>query len=108
MTEVRRQRSEVSKSISLCSFLFALRSVHRSVLKRISDFRLLISGSCAMLLALSFSADAQQLKVYRVGVLLPGEAWYEIVDGLRVGLSELGLEEKKRFVSAAGKPKVKS
>ena len=43
-------------------------------------------------------AEAQQPKVYRVGVLVPGEAWYEIIDGLRVGLRELGLEEGKQFV----------
>ncbi len=52
----------------------------------------------AMLSALSFPAEAQQPKVYRVGVLLPGGAWYEIIDGLRVGLRELGLEEGKQFV----------
>jgi putative ABC transport system substrate-binding protein len=51
-----------------------------------------------MLFALCFSAEAQQPKVYRVGVLLPGAAWYEIVDGLRVGLRELGLGEGKQFV----------
>jgi ABC-type uncharacterized transport system substrate-binding protein len=51
-----------------------------------------------MLLALCFSVEAQQPKVYRVGVLLPGEAWYVIIDGLRVGLKELGLEEGKHFV----------
>jgi ABC-type uncharacterized transport system substrate-binding protein len=43
-------------------------------------------------------AQAQQPKAYRVGVLLPGETWHEIVDGLRVGLRELGLEEGKQFV----------
>jgi putative ABC transport system substrate-binding protein len=52
----------------------------------------------ALLFALSFPAQAQQPKVYRVGVLLPGEAWYEIIDGLRAGLRELGLEEGKQFV----------
>jgi putative ABC transport system substrate-binding protein len=31
-----------------------------------------------------------------VGVLVPGEAWYEIIDGLRVGLKQLGLEEGKQ------------
>jgi putative tryptophan/tyrosine transport system substrate-binding protein len=51
----------------------------------------------AMLLALCSPAAAQQLKVYRVGVLLPGEAWYEIIDGLRVGLRQLGLEEGKQY-----------
>ena len=45
-------------------------------------------------------AEAQQPKIYRVGVLLPGEAWYEIIDGLRVGLRQLGLEEEKQFILA--------
>jgi putative ABC transport system substrate-binding protein len=52
----------------------------------------------AMLCALSFSASAQQPKPYRVGVLVPGEAWYEIVDGLRAGLKQLGFEEGKQYV----------
>ena len=43
-------------------------------------------------------AQAQQPKAYRIGVLLPGEQWHEIVDGLRVGLRELGIEEGKQFV----------
>jgi len=43
-------------------------------------------------------SDAQQSKPYRVGVLLPGDAWYVIIDGLRNGLKELGLEEGKQFV----------
>jgi ABC-type uncharacterized transport system substrate-binding protein len=52
---------------------------------------------CAMLLALSPSAKAQQSKVHRIGVLLPGGALYETVDGLKAGLRELGLEEGKQF-----------
>jgi putative tryptophan/tyrosine transport system substrate-binding protein len=52
----------------------------------------------ALLLALCSAASAQQPKVYRVGVLLPGEAWYEIIEGLRVGLRQLGLEEGKQIV----------
>jgi putative ABC transport system substrate-binding protein len=55
---------------------------------------------CAMLFALCSTVEAQQPKVYRVGVLLPGEAWYEIVDGLRVGLKQLGLEEGKQLTLA--------
>jgi putative tryptophan/tyrosine transport system substrate-binding protein len=51
-----------------------------------------------MLFALCFPVEAQQPKVYRVGVLLAGEAWYEIIDGLRAGLKELGLEEGKQIV----------
>jgi putative tryptophan/tyrosine transport system substrate-binding protein len=42
--------------------------------------------------------EAQQPNVYRVGVLLPGDDWYEIIDGLRVGLRQLGLEEGKQFI----------
>ena len=45
-------------------------------------------------------AQAQQPKVYRVGVLLPGEPWYETIDGLRVGLRQLGFEEGKQFILA--------
>ena len=45
-------------------------------------------------------AEAQQPKVYRVGVLTAGGVWYETIDGLRVGLRELGLEEGKQFILA--------
>jgi putative ABC transport system substrate-binding protein len=58
-------------------------------------------GIVAIVLTFIFGgavATAQQPKVYRVGVLVPGEAWYEIVDGLRFGLRQLGLEEGKQFV----------
>src|SRR5437870_11130461 len=51
-----------------------------------------------MLLALGVIAEAQQPRVYRVGVLLPASVWYEIIDGLRVGVRQLGLEEGKQFV----------
>jgi putative ABC transport system substrate-binding protein len=51
----------------------------------------------ALLFALCFSAEAQQAKVYRVGVVTAGGAWYEVIDGLRVGLRQLGLEEGKQF-----------
>ena len=55
---------------------------------------------CAMLFALCSSAPAQQAKVYHVGVLVPGEAWYEIVDGLRAGLKQLGFVEGKQYTLA--------
>src|SRR5918994_3193745 len=51
-----------------------------------------------VLLAVAVIAQAQQPKVYGVGVLLPGAHWYDIVDGLRAGLKELGLEEGKQFI----------
>jgi ABC-type uncharacterized transport system substrate-binding protein len=43
-------------------------------------------------------AEAQPPKVYRVGVIYPGGAWYETIDGLWVGLKQLGFEEGKQFV----------
>jgi putative ABC transport system substrate-binding protein len=43
-------------------------------------------------------AEAQQPKVSRVGVLSPGGAWYETIDGLWVGLKQLGFEQGKQFV----------
>jgi putative ABC transport system substrate-binding protein len=59
------------------------------------SFFWLASGT--LLVALSASALAQQPKAFRVAVLVPTEAWYEMVDGLRAGLKQLGLEEGKQF-----------
>ena len=39
----------------------------------------------------------QQPKVYRIGVLIPGDLWYEITDGLKVGLRQLGFQDGKHF-----------
>ena len=60
---------------------------------------------CALLLALSYSASAQQPKIYRVGVVTAGGAWYEVIDGLRAGLKQLGFEEGKQFTLAIGDTK---
>src|SRR5947207_14496967 len=72
---------------------FGFSSGGKTMTKKISVFLLAI-----ILLAAVPLAHAQQPKVYRVGVILPGEAWYEIIDRLRVGLRQLGLEEGKQFV----------
>jgi len=53
-----------------------------------------------VILAFVHLAEAQQAKVHRVGVLLQGSEWYTVLDGLRDGLRELGLEEGKQFVLA--------
>jgi putative tryptophan/tyrosine transport system substrate-binding protein len=45
-------------------------------------------------------AKTQQPKVYRIGVVTAGGAWYEVIDGLRVGLKQLGLVEGKQFTLA--------
>jgi putative ABC transport system substrate-binding protein len=49
------------------------------------------------LLSIDPSVEAQQPKVYRIGVVIPGGPLYEAVDGLRTGLRELGLQEGKQF-----------
>lgn len=59
-----------------------------------------LSFLAAMLVALCPSAKAQQQKVYRIGVLFLGGPWYETIDGLRVGLKAIGLEEGKQFTLA--------
>jgi putative ABC transport system substrate-binding protein len=50
------------------------------------------------LAGVSLVANAQQTKLHRVGVILPGGAYYAAIDGLREGLKELGLEEGKQYV----------
>jgi putative ABC transport system substrate-binding protein len=70
--------------------------------RKIAGFKLCAGLSAlsllgALLLALCPSANAQQQKVHRIGVLFPGGPWYEAVDGLRVGLKEMGLEEGKQY-----------
>jgi putative ABC transport system substrate-binding protein len=67
-------------------------------MKIISHWRpVVILGITAILLAICVSAHAQQTKVSRIGVLVPGPAWYEIIDGLRSGLKDLGVHEGKQF-----------
>src|SRR5215475_14930534 len=56
-------------------------------------------GFCLLaivLLTASF-ADAGHAKVHRIGVFFPGGPLSETIDGLRGGLSELGLAEGKQF-----------
>ena len=42
--------------------------------------------------------EAQQARLYRVGVVLQGGSYSAAVDGLRDGLKDLGLEEGKQVV----------
>jgi putative ABC transport system substrate-binding protein len=53
-----------------------------------------------LLCAVFSPTHAQQPNIYRIGVLVPGGARYEIIDGLRAGLHELGFEEGKQFTLA--------
>jgi len=50
----------------------------------------------AMLFALCASAQAQQAKVYRVGVIEPAAPFSAIVEGMRDGLKKLGYEDGKQ------------
>jgi putative tryptophan/tyrosine transport system substrate-binding protein len=55
-------------------------------------------GLLLALLAAPLSVAAQQLRIYRVGVVLHGGSYSAAIDGLRDGLKELGLEEGKHFI----------
>jgi putative ABC transport system substrate-binding protein len=61
--------------------------------------RLTLTGVLILtVLAATLAIEAQQARVYRVGVVLLGGPYSAAVDGLRDGLRELGLEEGKQFV----------
>jgi putative tryptophan/tyrosine transport system substrate-binding protein len=53
-----------------------------------------------VLIALAEPVQAQPSKAQRIGVILPGGPLYGIVEGLRHGLKELGLQEEKQFTLA--------
>jgi putative ABC transport system substrate-binding protein len=80
-------------------FLFLFRSRFSSVALKsaIRNSQCAILGG-ALLLALSFSAEAQQAKAYHVGVIHLGGPFSTMIEGLRNGLGELGLLEGKHFV----------
>jgi putative tryptophan/tyrosine transport system substrate-binding protein len=50
------------------------------------------------LFAAPLSVEAQQARVYRVGVVLHGGSYSAALEGLRDGLRDLGFEEGKQFV----------
>ena len=60
--------------------------------RRESLLALLALGSTPLVI------EAQQGRVYRVGVITLGGTYSAAIDGLREGLRELGLEEGKQFV----------
>src|ERR1044071_1461349 len=70
--------------------------VWAAVPKPMSDLRLLIAGSCALLFAVCFSAEAQQSKkVPRIGVLAQSSAYFlsTQLEAFRRGLREVGYVE---------------
>jgi putative ABC transport system substrate-binding protein len=60
--------------------------------------RIVFSLLLTVLLPTVFLVKAQQPKVYRVGVIHPGGPYKAVVDGLRDGLRQSGMEEGKHFV----------
>ena len=58
-------------------------------------FVIIVGGG---ILASLLVGEAQEARVYRIGVILQGGPFYAAIDGLRDGLRELGLEEGKQFV----------
>ncbi len=60
--------------------------------------RIVFSLLLTVLLPAVFLAEAQQAKVYRVGVIHQGGPYRAVVDGLRDGLGQLGYEEGKHIV----------
>jgi len=64
------------------------------------DRRTFIGGAASGVLAVPLSAfaQAQQARVYRVGVIHEGGPYYVGVDGLKEGLRELGFAEGKDYV----------
>jgi putative ABC transport system substrate-binding protein len=60
--------------------------------------RIVFSLLLTLLLPPVFLVEAQQAKVYRVGVIHQGGPYRAVVDGLRDGLRQLGYEEGKQIV----------
>jgi putative tryptophan/tyrosine transport system substrate-binding protein len=60
--------------------------------------RLAATLLCFSLAAAPLSTEAQQARVHTVGVILQGGPYSTVIEGLRAGLRELGLEEGKHFI----------
>jgi putative ABC transport system substrate-binding protein len=99
-SEVRNHRAEINRRDAKCADIF-LCVFGAFVVKPISDLRLLISGLCALLLALCASAHAQQpTKIPRIAWLTntPLSANLARHEAFRQGLRELGYVEGKNIV----------
>ena len=108
MTEVsdqrsafRNQRAGINRREAECAERFP-RTPCVSLVKPISDLRLLISGLCALLFALCSSAAAQQpANIPRIGYVSGSgnpKAPGPLVEGFRQGLRDLGYIEGKNIL----------
>src|SRR5262245_39039186 len=61
------------------------------------DRRTFVASTLALLSA-PLAASAQPARVYHIGVLHEGGWYAEVVNGLRAGLRDLGLEESRQYV----------
>jgi Fe2+ transport system protein FeoA len=61
------------------------------------SIKIVVPLIATFILASAHLAQAQQARVYRVGVIHEGGPFSAAVDGLRDGLRELGFEEGKQF-----------
>jgi putative ABC transport system substrate-binding protein len=107
MTEISGQRSVLrNRKVDIISenagcAEFFLRALFATAVKPISDLRLLISGLCALFLALCVSAQAQQpRKVSKIGFLSPVSASGSTanLETFRQSLREFGYIEGKNIV----------
>lgn len=60
--------------------------------------KIIVPFLAALVLTSVHLAQAQQAKIYRVGVIHEGGPYYAAVDGLKDGLKDLGFEEGKHYV----------
>jgi putative ABC transport system substrate-binding protein len=60
--------------------------------------KIIVSFFAVLLLASVHVVQAQQAKVYRVGVVISGGPYNAALDGLKDGLKELGFTEGKHYV----------
>jgi putative ABC transport system substrate-binding protein len=95
MSEVRKHRSVSNHQRHGTGR--SLRAVCRSGLKAISDLRLLISGLCVILFALSVPAQAEE-RIPRIGILFIGGRDQPHLESFKQGLRERGYTEGKNIV----------
>jgi putative tryptophan/tyrosine transport system substrate-binding protein len=93
---VRNQRAEINRRDAERAELF-LCALCASVVKSISDLRVLISGLCALLLAFSLPAQAQS-KIPHVGILFMGGRDQPHLEAFKQGLREHGYDEGKNLI----------
>jgi putative ABC transport system substrate-binding protein len=97
---VRNQREEINRRDAECADHFFC-GLYASVVKPLSDLRLLISGLCALLLAFSVPIEAQQpQKIPRIGFLMGTfpSANAARIEAFRQGLRELGYIDGKNII----------